>query len=153
MTSIYNLSQVDAVNSADQIPVQVLQSGDMRKMSVSQLLAFIQEGLSTTGALQTQYAAPNATGFNVALVPVTPGGGIYLLLTPLAGYAAGTLTLPSVDNVADGQEILANTTQLVTALTLAGNGALVVGAPTTLAANAFFRLRYNQVLNTWYRVG
>lgn len=153
MTSIYNLSAVDSVSSADQIPVLVTQSGDMRKMSVSELVAYVQEQLAVGGALQTQYAAPNATGFNVALVPLTPGGSLYLLLTPVGAYAAGTITLPTVANIADGQEILCNTTQAVTALTVAGSGALVVGAPTTLAANAFFRLRYNLVLNTWYRVG
>jgi hypothetical protein len=153
MTSIYNLSAVDAVNSSDQIPVLVSQSGDVRKMSVFDLAAYIQENLAVSGALQTQYAAPAATGFNVALVPLTPGASLYLLLTPVAGYAAGTITLPTAANVADGQEILCNTTQVVTALTVAGNGATVVGAPTTLAANAFFRLRYNSILNTWYRVG
>lgn len=153
MTSIYNLSPIDSVSSADQIPVLVSDSGDMRKMSVSALAAFIQEDLAVGGALETQYAAPAATGFNVALVPTTPGGGLYLLLTPVAGYAAGTITLPTAANIADGQEILCNTTQLVTALTVAGNGANVVGAPTTLAAGGFFRMRYSLIPNTWYRVG
>lgn len=153
MTTIYDLSPVDTVSSADQIPVLVSQSGDVRKMSIALLLAYVQEGLSTSGYLQTIYSAPNATGFNVGLVPITAGGSMYLLLTPLAGYAAGTITLPSAANIADGQELLCNSTQAVTALTVAGNGALVVGAPTALTANGFFRLRYNGVLNTWYRVG
>ncbi|MES2350169.1 MAG: hypothetical protein V4641_21585 [Pseudomonadota bacterium] len=153
MTSVSNLSPVDSVSGSYQIPVEVQQSGDLRKMSVDLLVAFIQESLTSSGNFQTQYAAPAATGFNVALVPVTPGGNLYLLLTPVGAYAAGTITLPTVDNVADGQEILCNTTQAVTTLTTAGSGATVVGAPTTLAANAFFRLRYNLVLNTWYRVG
>ncbi|MES2320184.1 MAG: hypothetical protein V4631_22125 [Pseudomonadota bacterium] len=153
MTSVSNLSPVDAVNGSDQIPVQASQSGDLRKMSVSLLAAYIQELLSVSGNMQTQYAAPAATGFTVALVPITPGGSLYLLLTPLAGYAAGTITLPSAANVADGQEIVCNTTQVVTALTVAGNGATVVGAPTTLAANAFFRLRYDGILQSWYRIG
>lgn len=152
MTSFYNLSPTDDVSGSDQIPVLVQQSGDVRKMSVAQLLEFIQNALSTSG-YQTQYAAPNANGFNVALVPLTPGSSMYLLLTPIAGYAAGTITLPSAPNVSEGQEVLVSSTQLVTALTVAGNGALVVGAPTALTANAFFRLRYNTLLNTWYRVG
>jgi hypothetical protein len=29
----------------------------------------------------------------------------------------------------------------------------VNGAPTTLAANAFFRLRFDGVFNAWYRIG
>lgn len=152
-TTINDLSAVDNVSSADQIPVLVSQSGDVRKMSVFALTTYIQESLSSSGYLQTQYAAPAATGFNVTLTPVTPGGSLYLLLTPLAGYAAGTVTMPSAADVADGQELLCNTTQLITALTVAGNGANVVGAPTTLAVNGFFRMRYNSILNTWYRVG
>jgi hypothetical protein len=55
--------------------------------------------------------------------------------------------------VLDKQEILVNTTQAITALTINANGATIVGAPTTLAAGGFFRLRFDGVLDTWYRVG
>jgi hypothetical protein len=41
----------------------------------------------------------------------------------------------------------------VTTLTINGNGKTVVGGPATLAANAFFRLKYDGVLSTWFRVG
>lgn len=153
MTSISNLSPIDDVSTADQIPVLVSQSGDVRKMSVSQLVEYIQEGVQSSGIMQTQYAAPNGSGFNVLLDPLTSGGNLYLLLTPIGAYAAGTITLPGADDIADGQEVLLNSTQAVTALTVAGNGAQVVGAPTTLTANGFFRLRYDGVLRTWYRVG
>jgi hypothetical protein len=78
---------------------------------------------------------------------------VWLILTPVAGYAAGTITLPLSTNVVNKQEILVNCTQAVTTLTINGNGATVTGAPTTLAANAFFRLRYDGVTGTWYRVG
>ena len=37
--------------------------------------------------------------------------------------------------------------------TVAGNGSTVNGAPTTLAANSFFRLRFDGVFKAWYRVG
>jgi len=49
--------------------------------------------------------------------------------------------------------VLVNCTQAVTTLTINGNGATVTGAPTTLAANAFFRLRFEAVAGVWYRVG
>ena len=71
---------------------------------------------------------------------------------PAATYANGTLVLPAVANCADKQEILVNSTQIVTALAITANGATVKGAPTTLAANAFFKLRFDGVLKTWYRV-
>ena len=39
-------------------------------------------------------------------------------------------------------------------LTINGNGATAVtGAPTALAANAFFRLRFDRATSSWYRVG
>jgi hypothetical protein len=103
-------------------------------------------------SLTTQYASPSATGFNVQ---ITDGSAsIHLILTPLAGYAAGTITLPAVGNVVDKQEVLVNCTQAVTTLTVAGNGAVAVtGEPSTLAANDFFRLKYDATMQTWYRVG
>jgi len=101
----------------------------------------------------TQYAAPAATGFTVLVAPPDSGDSMFLLLTPNAGYAAGTITLPAAATCVDGQELLVTTTQLVTALTVGGNGSTVNGAPTTLAANAFFRLRFDGVFKAWYRVG
>jgi hypothetical protein len=61
--------------------------------------------------------------------------------------------MPAVASVIDGQELLVNSTQAVTTLTVAGNGATVAGAPTTLAANGFFRLKFEALVSTWYRVG
>ena len=74
----------------------------------------------------------------------------WLLLTPTAGFAAGTLVYPATPT--DQDEININTTQAVTTLTNNGNGKTVNGAPTTLAANAFFKMRYDGVNASWYRV-
>jgi hypothetical protein len=41
----------------------------------------------------------------------------------------------------------------VTTLTIAGNGSTLNGAPTTIAANGFFNLRFDGVFKAWYRVG
>jgi hypothetical protein len=60
---------------------------------------------------------------------------------------------PGGVGVQDRQELLVNCTQAVTTLAVSGNGATVTGAPTTLAANAFFRLRFDQASSVWYRVG
>jgi len=119
------------------------------------LLAYMQDNLTvTTDNMVTQYAAPSATGFSVTIgTGIDAGLSVWLVLTPVAGYAAGTLVLPASGDVVDKQEILVNCTQSVTTLTITGNGSTVTGAPTTLAANGFFRLRYDAVLTTWYRVG
>jgi hypothetical protein len=152
MTTINQLSAVDSVVSSDQVPIYSSGQGDARKASMSVIKSFVLSGATTSDDKVTQYAAPTATGFSVTILD-SSGTSVWLILTPLAGYAAGTLVLPAVANCVDRQEILFNTTQAVTTLTINANGATVIGAPTTLAANAFFRLRFDDVLNTWYRVG
>lgn len=140
-------------SAASQIPFYDAQNGQDRRMSVDQLATVLQTELTPAGGLITQYAAPNATGFNVAIAPPTDGASMYLLLTPAGAYAAGTVTLPAQALCIDGQELLVSCTQAVTALTVAGNGSTVNGAPANLAANGFFRLRFDGVFKAWYRVG
>lgn len=153
MPAINQLSQVDQVQASDLVPIFSNQNGDARAAAMSVLLAYLQQNLTASGGMATQYSAPNATGFSVTINPPTDGASVFLLLTPVAGYAAGTITLPELAECVDGQEVLATCTQAVTTLTVAGNGATVNGAPTTLAANAFFRLRFDGVLDSWYRIG
>ena len=152
MTTINQLSAVDSVVSSDQVPIYSSGQGDARKASMSVIKTFVLAGSTSSDDKVTQYSSPTATGFSVTILD-SSGTSVWLILTPLAGYAAGTLVLPAVANCVDRQEILFNTTQAVTTLTINANGATVIGAPTTLAANAFFRLRFDEVLNTWYRVG
>lgn len=140
-------------STASQIPFYDPQNGQDRRMSVDQLAILLEDELTPAGGLITQYAAPNATGFNVALAPPIDGTSMYMLLTPAAGYAAGTITLPAQALCIDGQELLVSCTQAVTALTVAGNGSAVNGAPANLAENGFFRLRFDGVFKAWYRVG
>ena len=137
--AINNLPASD-IAAADQLPFFSTANGQDRRTSVTQLSQLLQSLLTSAGSV-TQYAAPSATGFSVTIAPPVSGGSVYLLLTPVAGYAAGTIVMPAVQ--ADRQEVSVVTTQAVTALTVSGNGATVTGAPTTLAANATFKLRYN----------
>jgi hypothetical protein len=111
----------------------------------------MQANISTADNKVTQYAAPSATGFSVAITDSS--ASIWLVLTPTAGFAAGTLVLPAVAKCIDKQEILVNSTQSITTLTITANGSTVTGAPATMAANAFFTLRFEAVTDTWYRVG
>jgi hypothetical protein len=67
--------------------------------------------------------------------------------------ATGTITLPLNTSTPDGTEILVTTTQQITTFTLALNGAAAAfGDPTTLAAEDFFRMRFYQATNSWYRI-
>ena len=151
MPTINQLSAVDSVAASDLLPIFSQANGDARKASMTVIAAYIQTLITSTDNKQTQYSAPSATGFNTAIT----GTGIsaWLILTPTAGFAAGTITLPPVAGVLDKQEILVNSTQAVTTLTVAANGATVTGAPATLAQNGSFLLRFDGVTKTWYRVG
>lgn len=140
------------LTTASQIAFYDTDNGADRRASIAALAEVIQEQLTDGNAEGvTQYSAPNATGFTVTITPPTNGASMWLLLTPAAGYAAGTIVLPATP--VDGQEVLVSCTQAVTTLTVNGNGKTVNGAPATLAANAFFRMRYDGVFSAWYRVG
>lgn len=149
--NINQLSTADSVADGDSFAVWSTSNGDTRKLPFSVLKAAVNDGDTVADDKVTVYAAPSATGFTVTLPD--NGESAWLVLTPAAGYAAGTIVLPSVAQAVERQEILVNCTQSVTTLTINGNGATVTGAPTTLAANAFFRLRFEPVAKVWYRVG
>lgn len=156
MTTINNLTAADSVNAGDLLAAFIQGNGDARKVAISVLQQYMQDNLTfTTGgiaAFETQYSAPSATGFTVAITDSSDN--THLILTPSAGYATGTITLPAVANAIDKQEVLVNCTQAVTTLTVDGNGATAVtGEPSSLAANDFFKLKYDANTSTWYRVG
>lgn len=157
MPQINQLSALDQLQAGDQLPVYDQSNGDARKASLSLLLQWIQDNLTfpspaSTGQMETQYAAPSSTGFNVQITNTS--ASTHLILTPTAGLAAGTITLPAVANVVDKQQVLVNTTQQINALTVNGNGAVsVTGEPSTLAADDFFLLKFDITTQTWYRVG
>ena len=150
MTQINELS-TGTLSSGDLIPVFSVANSDSRKATLAALATFLAP---TAATRVTQYAAPNATGFTIQVV--NPGQSVYLLITPTAGFAAGTIVLPDPTQNVDKQSLIVTTTQAITALTVTGgavNPVPVNGAPTTLAANGFFDLRYDTVLKSWYRVG
>jgi len=141
--------------AASLIPFYDALNGRDAACSVTQLATLILAGLTSVG-FGTQYASPNASGYAVTVNPPTSGTPMWLLLTPVADYANLTLNLPVG---ADGQEVLVSSTHAVTG-TLTTTGALVGaatqpvnGAPATLAANGFFRLKFSGISGSWYRVG
>lgn len=153
---INQLNAVDTLAAGDNIAVGSSSYGDDRRAALTTLLSWIQTNLTIVDALAfanylTQYAAPSATGQNIQVTDADDN--IHLIITPVAGYAAMTITLPTSTNVIDKQELLVNCTQNVTTLTIDGNGASVVGEPTAITANDFFRLKYDLPGTTWYRVG
>lgn len=150
MPYINQLPLLAQVSSGDQIPVYSPNNGDARRTSIGQLLAYFQQTFASP-TLATNIFTPG-TGFNVA-VPTPVAQQQWMLIQPAGTLASGTVTLPLNTQTPDGTEVLVTTTQIVTGFTLALNGAAnAYGAPTTLAANAFFRMRFVQSTNSWYRI-
>lgn len=152
-TNINQLSAVDSLSGSDQYPIYDASNGDARKSSHTLLKEWLEANLVLTNAGQpnTQYASPSATAFSVQITDADDS--IHLILTPTAGFATGTIVLPAVANAVDKQTVLVNSTQVVTTLTVDGNGAVAVtGEPAALAANDFFTLKYDALTQTWYRV-
>lgn len=150
MPTINQLAGLSQVSGGDQLPIYVPNNGDARKVSVNQLLQYFQTTFAAPTVATNLYTP--GTGFNVT-VPTPVSEQQWMIIQPAGTLAAGTITLPLNTGTPDGTQVLVTTTQIITAFTLALNGAAAAfGAPTTLAANAFFTVRFYQATNSWYRV-
>lgn len=153
MPTIDQLASSDALAPEDALPFFSDANNAARKVTLPVLASYLQ-ALNKGEPDQTVYALTvDGASFSVTIEPATPGANVWAQLTPSGAFAAATITLPAEEVRGDGQEVLVSCTQAVTALTLDGNGAAVIGAPTTLAANGYFRMRFDQVGSAWFRVG
>ena len=151
MSDINQLNSVGTASGSDLLPLWSQADGATRKISFTNFLAWINgQGTVTQDNKISQYSAP-LTGATVAMN--TSGSSVWLILTPAGTLSTLTIQLPLNTGVEDKTELLVNATQAVTTLTLDANGGSVVGGPASLAANDYFRLRFDTVLQTWYRVG
>lgn len=107
---------------------------------------FVDREILDADASPAQYAVPIAAA-TVAMAKEN------LVLEPAGTLATLTINLPDASIRYDGMSVRAMTTATLTALTVAATGTTLVGAPTTLAANAFFAMKYHQATNKWYRWG
>ena len=150
MPYINQLPLLSSPNSGDQIPVYTPNNGDARRLPLSALLTYFQQQFASP-TLATNVYTPT-TGFSIG-VPTPVSQQQWVLLQPAGTLASGTVTLPLNTITPDGTEVLITTSQQITAFTLGANGAAnLYGDPTTLAAEDFFRMRYVQSLNSWYRI-
>lgn len=141
---------MSSVSSGEQLPVYSPTNGDARRVSIGTLLDYFEQTFASP-TLATNVYTPG-TGFNLA-VPTPVAAQQWMLIQPTGTLATGTITLPLNTQTPNGTEVLITSTQIITTFTLALNGASsAFGAPTTLAANAFFRMRFVQDTNSWYRI-
>lgn len=150
MPQINQLPLLAQVSPGDQVPVYSPNNGDARRLPISQLLQYFQQTFASP-TLATNVYTPG-TGFNLP-VPTPVAQQQWMLIQPAGTLATGSVTLPLNTQTPDGTEVLITTTQQITGFTLAPNGATqLYGAPTTLAAEDFFRMRFVQATNSWYRI-
>lgn len=145
--TINQLSEATSLSTGDKIPIYSNAQGDARKASLATLLQFIEDSF-VNPEFTTIINAPTASGFTLDVSAQTTN--IWMIVNPTGSFAAGTVRLPVPADCFDGQELILCTTQNITAFTLNGNGATLVGQPTSLGAGSFFTIRYNASQSTWY---
>jgi hypothetical protein len=151
MPTIDQLSQAASLSGADEVALYSPGIGATVKGTLDQVAAVLLDVIEGTPD-GTVYTMSAVGGFTVAALPVTPHGNVWVQITLTAPAPTGTIILPGVTDRADRQEVLVTCTQAVSALTVNGNGAALSGAPTTTGPAAPFRMKYDLISNTWYRI-
>lgn len=146
--AIQNLDNVDSISPSTLFAVN--QNGLDYNCTAAVVADFIEQNVTVNDGKVIQYSSP-ISGSTVAISGTN--NSVWLVLTPTSTLATLTIQLPEVSGCVANQEILVNTTQTITSLTVNLNGAVGGGVPTTLAANGFFTLRFEPVIQKWYRVG
>ena len=146
------LNITDKIGDSDSVVIWSANNQDYRGAPVDLLIEKIQESIKKVDypPINIQRFNPNA---NFTLDIENHEVGTYLILNPSVSITTGSIKLPERYTVTDGQVLLVACAQQVNNFSIDGNNALVIGAPNALAANGFFKLKYDKLSNTWYRVG
>lgn len=150
MPTINQLPVLSTISSGDQLPVYSPNNGDARRTSIGSLLTFFQQSFASQTVSVNLYV-PTA-GFNIT-VPTPVSNQQWMLIQPAGTLASGTITLPLNTGVPDGTEVLITTTQEITSLTIALNGATAIfGGVSFLGAGTATAIRFYQPTNSWYQI-
>jgi hypothetical protein len=150
MPTINQLPVLSTISSGDQLPVYSPNNGDTRRTSIGSLLTFFQQSFASP-TLSTNLYVPGS-GFNIT-VPTPVSQDQWMLLQPAGTLATGTITLPLNTGVPDGTTVLITTTQEITSLTIALNGATAIyGGVSFLGAGTATAIRFYQPTNSWYQI-
>ena len=150
MPTINQLPVLNTISSGDQLPVYSPNNGDARRTSIGSLLTFFQQSFASP-TLSVNLFVPG-TGFNIT-VPTPVSNDQWMLLQPAGTLASGTITLPLNTGVPDGTSVLITTTQEITSLTIALNGASAIfGGVSFLGAGTATAIRFYQPTNSWYQI-
>jgi hypothetical protein len=150
MPQINQLPVLSTVSSGDQLPVYSPNNGDARRLSIGNLLTFFQQSFASP-TLSVNLYVPGS-GFNIT-VPTPVSQDQWMLLQPAGTLATGTITLPLNTGVPDGTTVLITSTQEITSLTIALNGATALyGGVSFLGAGTATAIRFYQPTNSWYQI-
>lgn len=150
MPQINQLPVLSTVSSGDQLPVYSPNNGDARRTSIGSLLTFFQQSFASPTLAVNLYVP--GSGFNIT-VPTPVSNDQWMLLQPAGTLATGTITLPLNTGVPDGTTVLITTTQEITSLTIALNGATALyGGVSFLGAGTATAIRFYQPTNSWYQI-
>jgi hypothetical protein len=150
MPTINQLPVLNTISSGDQLPVYSPNNGDARRTSIGSLLTFFQQSFASP-TLSVNLYVPGS-GFNIT-VPTPVSNDQWMLLQPAGTLATGTITLPLNTGVPDGTTVLITTTQEITSLTIALNGATAIyGGVSFLGAGTATAIRFYQPTNSWYQI-
>ena len=150
MPTINQLPVLSTISSGDQLPVYSPNNGDARRTSIGSLLTFFQQSFASPTVSVNLYV-PSA-GFNIT-VPTPVSDTQWMLIQPASTLASGTITLPLNTGVPDGTTVLITTTQEITSLTIALNGATAIyGTVSFLGAGTATIFRFYQPTNSWYQI-
>jgi hypothetical protein len=150
MPTINQLPVLNTISSGDQLPVYSPNNGDARRTSIGSLLTFFQQSFASPTVSVNLYVP--GSGFNIT-VPTPVSQDQWMLLQPAGTLATGTITLPLNTGVPDGTTVLITTTQEITSLTIALNGATALyGGVTFLGAGTATAIRFYQPTNSWYQI-
>ena len=150
MPTINQLPVLSTISSGDQLPVYSPNNGDARRTSIGSLLTFFQQSFASP-TLAVNLFVPGS-GFNIT-VPTPVSEQQWMLLQPAGTLATGTITLPLNTGVPDGTTVLITSTQEISSLTIALNGASAIyGAVTSLGAGCAAVYRFYQPTNSWYNI-
>jgi hypothetical protein len=150
MPTINQLPVLSPISSGDQLPVYSPNNGDARRTSIGSLLTFFQQSFASPTLAVNLYVP--GSGFNIT-VPTPVSQQQWMLLQPAGTLASGTITLPLNTGVPDGTTVLITSTQEITSLTIALNGASAIyGAITNLSAGSAAIYRFYQPTNSWYNI-
>lgn len=150
MPTINQLPVLSTISSGDQLPVYSPNNGDARRTSIGSLLTFFQQSFASPTLAVNLFVPGN--GFNIT-VPTPVSEQQWMLLQPAGTLASGTITLPLNTGVPDGTTVLITTTQEITSLTIALNGATAIfGGVSFLGAGTATAIRFYQPTNSWYQI-